>query len=252
MLLAYADGFSSTPGRGVTATIDGRVVRVGSPVLLTDPAVTAAADVGTSALAQARGVVAELEACGRTAVVVLLDDIPAGVLGLTDRLRPDARATVQALTALTGATPVLLTGDNPGAAARPAEEVGITDVRAGLLPADKVTQVRALQAAGHRVLLVGDGVNDAPAMAAADLGVAMGRHGSDLALETSDAVVVRDDLVTWDIFWLLPLPLGVAGHEGSTVVVGLNGLRLLRAAAWRRAGATSIPRPEVQTQEHTP
>jgi len=105
-------------------------------------------------------------------------------------------------------------------------------------------------------------------MAAADLGVAMGRHGSDLALETADAVVVRDELVTlpkvialtrrahrlvkanllfaatvitvlvvWDVLWVLPLPLGVAGHEGSTMVVGLNGLRLLRKAAWRRAEA---------------
>ena len=209
---------------------------------------------------------AELEAAGRTAVVVLVDDLPVGVLGLADRLRSDAQTTVRALTALTGATPVLLTGDNPGAAARLAAEVGITDVRAGLLPADKVAEVQALQAAGHRILLVGDGVNDAPAMATADLGVAMGRHGSDLALETADAVVVRDELailpkiidlsgrahrvvkanliiaatvitvlVTWDLLWLLPLPLGVAGHEGSTVIVGLNGLRLLRAAAWRRA-----------------
>jgi P-type E1-E2 ATPase len=189
-------------------------------------------------------------------------------------MRPDAQATVRALTALTGATPVLLTGDNPGAAGRLAEEVGITDVRAGLLPADKVAAVQALQAAGHRVLLVGDGVNDAPAMATADLGVAMGRHGSDLALETADAIVVRDELailpkiidlsgrahrvvkanliiaatvitvlVTWDLLWLLPLPLGVAGHEGSTVIVGLNGLRLLPAAAWRRAGRDAAATP---------
>ncbi|TFV91099.1 heavy metal translocating P-type ATPase [Blastococcus sp. CT_GayMR16] len=262
--LPQAQDFTSAPGRGVTATVEGRVVRVGSPALLTNPAVLTADE----APERARKAVADLEASGRTAVVVVLDDLPVGVLGLADRLRPDARATVAALTALTGTTPVLLTGDNRGAARGLAEEVGIPDVRAGLLPADKVEQVRGLQAAGHRVLLVGDGVNDAPAMAAADLGVAMGRHGSDLALETSDAVIVRDELailpkiidlsgrahrvvkanlvfaatvitvlVTWDLIWILPLPLGVAGHEGSTIVVGLNGLRLLRGAAWRRAGA---------------
>jgi len=199
-------------------------------------------------------------------VVVLVDGVPAGILALADQVRPGARETVERLTKMTGRTPILLTGDNEGAARRLAEEVGITDVRASLLPADKVAHVRALQDAGESVLLVGDGVNDAPAMAAADLGVAMGRRGSDLALETADAVVVRDELATlpkviglsrrahrvvkanlafaaamitvlviWDIFWILPLPLGVAGHEGSTVVVGLNGLRLLRKGAWRRA-----------------
>ena len=259
--LPPADDFSSAPGRGVSATIGRHTVCVGSPALLSDSALHADA-----ALAQAERHVADLEHSGRTAIVVLVDDVPVGVLGLADRLRPDAHATVRAVTLLTGATPVLLTGDNHGAASRLAEEVGIFDVRAGLLPADKVTEVRALQASGHRVLLVGDGVNDAPAMAAADLGVAMGRHGSDLALETSDAVIVRDELailptiidlsgrahrvvtanlaiaatvivvlVTWDIFWILPLPLGVAGHEGSTVVVGLNGLRLLRRKAWETA-----------------
>lgn len=269
--LAHAEDFSSVPGRGVTATVAGRVVRVGSPALLRELPTPGGEEDPAST-------VAELEAAGRTAVVVLVDDRPVGVLGLADRLRPDAQATVRALTALTGAMPVLLTGDNPGAASRLAEEVGITDVRAGLLPADKVAEVQALQAAGHRVLLVGDGVNDAPAMATADLGVAMGRHGSDLALETADAVVVRDELailpkiidlsgrahrvvkanlviaatvitvlVTWDLLWLLPLPLGVAGHEGSTVIVGLNGLRLLRAAAWRRAGGDTAA-PSVTPQ----
>jgi cation-transporting P-type ATPase J len=108
--LPDATGFSSAPGRGVTATVQGRVVRVGSPVLLTDPAIAPT----DQALGQARAAVAQLEASGRTAAVVLLDNTPVGVLGLTDRLRPDASATVAALTALTGTTPVLLNGDNPG------------------------------------------------------------------------------------------------------------------------------------------
>ena len=269
LTIGHANGFTSAPGSGVSATVDGRRVRVGSPALLRDLPRTSAA------LNQAEAMVGELEAAGRTAVVVLVDDAPAGLLGLADRLRPDARTTVAALTALTGAVPILLTGDNPRAAGRLAAEVGIADVRAGLLPADKVSEVQALQATGHRVLLVGDGVNDAPAMAAAALGVAMGSHGSDLALETADAVIVRDELailpkvmdlsgrahrlvkanltiaatviavlVLWNSSWILPLPLGVAGHEGSTMVVGLNGLRLLRRTAWNRAGEGSKSTPK--------
>lgn len=201
-------------------------------------------------------------------MLVVADGVPVGVLGIADRLRPDAVATVAALAVLTGRTPMLLTGDNPRAAARLAAEVGISDVRAGLLPQDKVAAVRQQQAAGRRVLVIGDGVNDAPALAAAHSGIAMGRAGSDLALETADAVVVRDELATvptvvalsrrarrlvvqnlavaavfisglvvWDLAGHLPLPLGVLGHEGSTVIVGLNGLRLLRDGAWQRARA---------------
>ncbi|ESU50738.1 ChaT5 protein [Streptomyces sp. HCCB10043] len=207
--------------------------------------------------------VRSLEDKGRTAVLVLRDGVPVGVLGIADRLRTDAKATVAALTELTGRPPTLLTGDNERAARHLAAEVGITDVRAGLLPQDKVAAVREWEAEGRRVLVVGDGVNDAPALAAAHTGIAMGRAGSDLALETADAVVVRDELATvpavvalsrtarrlvvqnlaiagafitvlvaWDLIGMLPLPLGVAGHEGSTVIVGLNGLRLLREHAW--------------------
>jgi P-type E1-E2 ATPase len=225
----------------------------------------------------------ELEQAGRTAVIVLVDGRPAGLLGLADRVRPDAAATVAALATLTGTTPILLTGDNARAAARLAEEVGITEVRAGLLPQDKVDHVRALQAGGRRVLLVGDGVNDAPAMAAADVGVAIGRHGSDLALDTADAVIVRDELailptiiglsarahrvmranlllaaiviaalITWDIAGFLPLPLGVAGHEGSTVLVGLNGLRLLHRSAWRRLGGSGADGTHPDTHPDHP
>jgi heavy metal translocating P-type ATPase len=259
--IPHSEDFSSTPGREVTALVDGFSVCVGSPAILPD-----AADATPDRTAAIRRLVTRLEEHGRTAVVVVVDGSPTGVLALADRVRPGARETVAKLTAMTGRSPILLTGDNERAARRLAEEVGITDVRAELLPDGKVAEVRALQDQGHHVLLVGDGVNDAPAMAAAELGVAMGRQGSDLALETADAVIVRDELatlpkviglswrahrvvkanlafaatvitvlVTWDIFWTLPLVLGVAGHEGSTMVVGLNGLRLLRRKAWVEA-----------------
>ncbi|MFJ5097196.1 heavy metal translocating P-type ATPase [Streptomyces sp. NPDC088557] len=259
--LPEAHDFTAAPGRGVTATVDGRAVTVGSPAHLLDG----------SGHAAHRAVVAPLEEDGRTVVVVARDGEPVGVLGLADRLRPDAAATVAELTRLTGRTPVLLTGDNERAARWLAAEVGITDVRAGLLPQDKAAVVKAWEAEGRRVLMVGDGVNDAPALAAAHTGIAMGGAGSDLALETADAVVVRDELaavpsvvrlsraarrlvvqnlavagvfitalVVWDLVAVLPLPLGVAGHEGSTVIVGLNGLRLLREAAWPRSSGDAV------------
>ncbi|WP_030888010.1 heavy metal translocating P-type ATPase [Streptomyces sp. NRRL F-5053] len=253
--LADAADFTAVPGQGVTATVDGRTVRVGASGRL--PA--------SAARAPQHAVVAALEAAGRTAVLVLRDGAPVGVLGLTDRLRPDAAATVAALGRLTGRPPVLLTGDNERAARQLAAEAGVTEVRAGMLPEDKAAFVEEAQARGRRMLVVGDGVNDAPALAAAHAGIAMGTAGSDLALETADAVVVRDELATipslvqlsrtarrlvvqnlvvagtfltvlaaWDLIGTLPLPLGVAGHEGSTVLVVLNGLRLLREAAWPR------------------
>lgn len=236
--LAPVGDFTAKPGHGVTATVDGHIVTVGRPGAHAD------------------------EDADHTIVLVECDGAPVGTLSLADRLRPDAVSTVAALTALTGTSPVLLTGDNPRAAAQVATATGITDVRARLLPEDKVAAV--LQLADRKVLFVGDGVNDAPALAAAHAGIAMGRAGSDLALETADAVVVRDELaaipavvrlsrtarrlvtqnlviagtfitvlVLWDVIGHLPLPLGVAGHEGSTVLVGLNGLRLLRDSAWR-------------------
>ncbi|MFF0597633.1 heavy metal translocating P-type ATPase [Streptomyces antibioticus] len=261
--LPAAEEFTSTPGVGVTATVGGRTIAVGAPARPSD---------GTDD--EEELLAGELEDAGHTAVVVRRDGAPVGVLGLADRPRPEAAATVAALAALTGRTPILLTGDNSRAAARLAAETGIAadDVHAGLLPEDKVRAVRRLAADGRTVLLVGDGVNDAPALAAAHSGIAMGRVGSDLALETADAVVVRDELtavpavlalsraahrlvvqnlviagtficalVAWDLAGELPLPLGVLGHEGSTVLVGLNGLRLLRDAAWHRASRSGGP-----------
>ncbi|MFI6091149.1 heavy metal translocating P-type ATPase [Streptomyces sp. NPDC051218] len=258
--------FASEPGVGVSATVGGVAVRVGAPArLLTAPPSGVPQDAAsTEVLARSRQL---SEEGGHTTVLVLRDGVPAGVIGIADRLRADAATTVTALESLTGTAPMLLTGDNARAAARLAAEVGIDDVRAGLLPQDKVAAVREAAEAGRKVLVIGDGVNDAPALAAAHTGIAMGRAGSDLALETADAVIVRDELatvprvialsrrarglvvqnlviagtfiavlVTWDLAGTLPLPLGVLGHEGSTVIVGLNGLRLLREGAWRDAG----------------
>ncbi|WP_405554145.1 heavy metal translocating P-type ATPase [Streptomyces canus] len=265
--IAEARDFVAVPGRGVTAVVGARVIGVGRAG---DP-VTEAVDGDADATGVVDGLRADPPRAavpgtedGDTVVLVTGDGVPLGTLALTDRLRPHAPATTAALTALTGTAPVLLTGDNARAAARVAAATGLVDIRADLLPEGKVDAVRELQDAGRRVLFVGDGVNDAPALAAAHSGIAMGRAGSDLALETADAVVVRDELATvpsvvrlsraarrlvvqnlviagtfitglvlWDLLGHLPLPLGVAGHEGSTVLVGLNGLRLLRESAWR-------------------
>ncbi|WP_327720436.1 heavy metal translocating P-type ATPase [Streptomyces sp. NBC_00490] len=292
--IADAEDFAAEPGRGVTAVVGGRVVRVGrvevlvggagetgevgEPGEVREPgetgdcmhsAVDGMHDLGDRMHAALAGTASTVTAArGKTVVLVTRDETPVGTLALTDRLRPAAPAMTAALTALTGTTPVLLTGDNASAAARVAEATGLTDVRAELLPEGKVNAVRGMQDAGRKVLFVGDGVNDAPALAAAHAGVAMGRAGSDLALETADAVVVPDELaavpavvrlsraarrlvvqnlviagtcitvlVVWDLVGHLPLPLGVAGHEGSTVLVGLNGLRLLRESAWRSGTA---------------
>src|SRR6478609_6315678 len=255
LAIPAAADFRALPGRGVSARVDGRVVKVLSPRSL-----------GNNPLRE----VTALEDAGATAVVVVLDDQPVAVLGLDDTVREGTGEVVRAITEITSRPPVVLTGDNHRAARRLASQVGIDDVRADLLPDDKVAAVRQLQADGHRVLLVGDGINDAPAMAAAHTSVAMGRTGADLTLQTADAVTVRDELATvpavvalarrarrivianlaiaatviatlvvWDLLGNLPLPLGVAGHEGSTIIVALNGLRLLSSRAWRTASATS-------------
>ncbi|OBA50970.1 metal-transporting ATPase [Nocardia sp. 852002-20019_SCH5090214] len=264
MHLPVADDFSAQPGRGVRAAIEGHVIQVGSPHALLAPTST------TAPAAAASAAVAALQRDGRTAVVVLCADRPVAVLGIIDQQRPEAADAVAAITELSSAAPVLLTGDNRDVAVQLARRLGITDVRAGLLPDEKVTAVRELEGQGERVTVVGDGINDAPALAAAHTGIAMGGAGSDLTLQTADAVVVRDDLTTipavialsrrarrvvianlaiaatfiavlvaWDLIGHLPLPVGVAGHEGSTVIVGLNGLRLLSRRAWSPAATTS-------------
>lgn len=236
--LSAVDGFRALPGRGVIGRFDGQEVRV-------ERADSLVGAVGTD-------------------VIVKLNGEPVGSITLVDRIRDDAAAAVVAVAAVTSRPPMLLTGDHQLAAHHVAGATGVRDVRAGLLPQDKAGIVSELEASGERVLVVGDGVNDAPALTAATTGVAMGRQGTDLALESADVVIVRDELdaiaklirlsrrarsyvianltiaatiivvlVTWDLVGNLPLPLAVAGHEGSTVIVALNGLRLLAKKNWR-------------------
>lgn len=249
--LPVAEGFRSAPGRGVHAIVEGHTIDISSPDGHLDHG-------DMAAVLQSR------QRAGSTVVILRVDGIACAVISLADAVRAGAADAVRSLSSTLAHPPVLLTGDNTRTADWIGAQVGIDDVRAHLLPEDKVAAVQHLQAAGRRVVVVGDGVNDAPAMATAHLGVAMGGHGSDLALQTADVVIVRDDLhavaamialsrrarrvvianlviaasvitalVIWDLLGTLPLPLGVAGHEGSTVIVGLNGLRLLRRKAWR-------------------
>ncbi|MFN5907186.1 MAG: HAD-IC family P-type ATPase, partial [Planctomyces sp.] len=180
-----------------------------------------------------------------------------GVVGVADQLRPEAPAAMQALHSLGVRRRVILTGDHERVARAVAARLGADDVKAGLLPDQKVVQLGLLAAGGNTVAMIGDGVNDAPALAAADIGIAMGGAGTDVALEVADVVLMRDDLKSLPLavwisrqarrrvrqnmifafamiaalviatFFQLPLWLGVLGHEGSTVLVVLNGLRIL-------------------------
>ncbi|WP_150254456.1 heavy metal translocating P-type ATPase [Nocardiopsis deserti] len=250
------EDFASLPGVGVRATVAGRKVRVARTAAApSEPA-------GPTKTSEPAGPAAPSGPAG-TRVTVTSDGTELGVLTLSDAPRTEAPEAVARVAALTPEPVLLLTGDNAATAAHVARATGIARVHADLLPQDKSALVARMEHEGTRVMLVGDGVNDAPAMAAATTGVAMGRRGSDLALDTADAVIVRDDLatlprllalsrrarrfvianlcvaaafivvlVTWDLVGTLPLALAVAGHEGSTVIVALNGLRLLRSRAW--------------------
>ena len=192
-------------------------------------------------------------------IVVLDGDGPpaGGVIAVSDQPRPDAAAALAALKRSGVGQILILTGDHERIARAVADRVGADDVRAGLLPDEKVVELQRLMNAGHLLAMVGDGVNDAPALATAHVGIAMGAAGTDVALEVADVVLIRDDLralsfAVWlsrlarrrvrqnlvfafgvigllvlSSFFGLPLWMGVLGHEGSTLLVVLNGLRLL-------------------------
>src|SRR5215213_9988696 len=250
--LGEAVAFRAFPGMGIAADVNGEEVLVGNDLLFVE--------FGVAVPAEAAAEADRLRDEGKTAVFVGDHQAVRGLIAVADTVRPNARGVIAALKAQGIARIVMLTGDNRRVADAIGAELGIGEVYADLLPEEKlriIEEVR-LEADGP-VTMIGDGVNDAPALATASIGVAMGGAGTDVALETADVVLMADDLTKLPyaidlsrrtrrtirqnlIFSLavigtlvfatltrgIPLPLGVVGHEGSTVIVVLNGLRLLR------------------------
>jgi Cd2+/Zn2+-exporting ATPase len=223
-----------------------------------------------------------LEAEGKT-VVLVGDGTVRGLIGLRDTIRPRARDAVRALQGLGLDHVVLLTGDTRETAEAIGREAGIAEVHAGLLPADKVRVIGQLADRHGQVAMVGDGVNDAPALAASSVGIAMGISGTDVALETADVVLTSDDLekisyavalgrqalrvvkqnlvfglgmivvlVASDLLGWITLPWGVVGHEGSTLLVTLNGLRLLRRVRLETGARATNPNRTARVATSSP
>ena len=182
LLLAPAEGFEAIPGHGLRAVVEGRIVVVGNRRLMRDQGV------GFDGLTErADG----LEGAGRTVVYVALDGKAAGVIAIADALRPTSRQTIEELHRL-GIRVAMLTGDNTATANRIAAELGIDMALAEVLPGQKVEKMRELQMGGNLVAMVGDGINDAPALAQADVGIAIGA-GTDVAMEAADVVLMKSD-----------------------------------------------------------
>ncbi len=178
-----ARGFQAVPGQGVTAEVEGRRVAVGKPGFLEGEGV---------ALEPSRQQLEAMQAAGNTVIAVAVDGKVAALIAIADQLKADARETVERLRAA-GLDPVMLTGDNARTARAVAERVGISEYRAEVLPQDKAATVRDLQRQGYRVAMVGDGINDAPALMQADVGIAIGA-GTDIAIESADVVLIGERL----------------------------------------------------------
>jgi Cd2+/Zn2+-exporting ATPase len=247
--LPPVSGFRSIAGRGAEGEVDGERYLIGSPRLFAERGI---------ALDRADEALGVIERAGETPVVLGSADGPLAVFGLADSLRPDAKATVEALRGAGIGELVMLTGDAEAPARRVAEELGI-GYRARLLPEQKIEAVRELVARQGDAGMVGDGVNDAPALAASSVGFAMGAAGTDVALETADVALMQDDLpklaeavrlsraaeriikqnvvvsiaikglfVLLAPFGLVALWLAVLADMGTSIAVTLNGLRLFR------------------------
>jgi Cu2+-exporting ATPase len=231
---ATATRFESFPGYGAVAHVNGQRVTVGNRRLMD------AEDTRLGVLAARRD---ELADGGRTAVLVAVDGRAAGLIGIADAPRETSAAAVAALHK-TGVQVVMLTGDNQATAERVAGQLGIDDVIAEVLPGDKAARIAELQRAGRKVAMVGDGVNDAPALAQADLGIAIGA-GTDVAIETADVVLMRSDPL--DVAAALSIGRGTLRKMRQNLgwAIGYNAIALPIAAGVFAPAFGLVLRPEI-------
>ena len=218
--IAPAESFEMLPGRGVSAVVDGRRVLAGNPQLLADHGVAVSPDAERQRLLEE----------GATMIYVAVDGVFAGYLALSDTLRAESAATIAALEAA-GVRPVLLTGDHESAAGAIAARLGIREVRAGCLPEEKLQAIEGWQRDGVHVCMIGDGVNDAPALKKADVGIAMGGVGSDIAVEAADIALVDDEVKELPHLMALSRRMMSTIRMNLTFSMGLNFLAIFLAMA---------------------
>ena len=208
--------FQMSPGEGVTAVVDGKVVKAGNLKLLKGMMISKELAAGAGAYLNK----------GSTVIYIVIDEVPAGYLVLSDTVREESKDMIAALGRI-GVRPVLLTGDNQHAANAIAGQLGIRDVHAGCLPEDKLDRIAAYQREGNAVCMIGDGINDAPALKMADVGIAMGGIGSDIAVDAADIALVDDEIRE------LPHLLSLSRRMMTTIKVNLTfsmGLNFLAIA----------------------
>jgi P-type Cu2+ transporter len=229
-----AAGFENVPGHGAVAHVDGRTVAVGNRRLMETEGVS------LGDLAARRD---EIAAGGRTAVIVAVDGQAAGLIGIADAPRETSAAAVAALRRA-GVEVIMLTGDNEATARRIADQLGIGTVIADVLPGDKAATIAGLQLGGRKVAMVGDGVNDAPALARADLGIAIGA-GTDVAIETADVVLMRSDPL--DVATALAIGRGTLRKMRQNLgwAIGYNAIALPIAAGVFVPALGLVLRPEI-------
>ena len=213
---AACSHFQMRPGEGVTAVVEGKVVKAGNLKLLNGMTISKELVAGAGAYLNK----------GSTVIYIVIDEVPAGYLVLSDTVREESKDMIAALSRI-GVRPVLLTGDNQHAANAIAGQLGIRDVHAGCLPEDKLDRIAAYQREGNAVCMIGDGINDAPALKMADVGIAMGGIGSDIAVDAADIALVDDEIRE------LPHLLSLSRRMMTTIKVNLTfsmGLNFLAIA----------------------